>query len=87
LTEFRVAPAELTDRLYALTEPLAVRVAGALARDAGLIAAPAPILGEATSVSTAPVTAMPPEAYPPPPVTWPDPSSRPSQPPNGLPTH
>ncbi len=63
LTEFRAAPSELTDRLYALTEPFAKQIAAAIARDAGLLPAPAPILaepspatffnGSATAISTA----------------------------------
>ena len=96
LTEFRAAPAELTDRLYALAQPLAARIAAGLSRDAGLIAAPPPILGEAPQVSTAPVTAAPPEAYPPPapppppefpPLPPPETPWPPAQPQTGFPSH
>ncbi|MDD5302315.1 MAG: hypothetical protein PHS14_04325 [Elusimicrobia bacterium] len=75
LTEFRASPVELTDRLYLMSEPLAVRIAAGLARDTGLVPAAAPILApppEATfvngappAISTAPAAVMPP-AFPPP---------------------
>lgn len=48
LTEFRAAPVELTDRLYALAVPFAGRVAAGFAQDAGLRPAPPPILAEQT---------------------------------------
>ncbi len=52
LTEFRAAPAELTDRLYSLSAPLADRIAAGLARDVGLIPAPPPIAVETTPPAT-----------------------------------
>ena len=72
LTEFRAEPVHLTDRLYAMSEPLALRIATGLARDVRLLAAPAPIAvssapapgvfinGAPTMVSTEAVTAIPP---------------------------
>jgi hypothetical protein len=64
LTEFRAAPPELTDRLYAMSAPLADKIAAGLARDAGLIPAPPPIAvempvqtsfhGSPVEISTAP---------------------------------
>jgi hypothetical protein len=65
LTEFRAAPAELTDRLYALAVPFAGRVAAGFAADAGLRPAPPPILAEQTpapgllDLSTPPAAAAP----------------------------
>lgn len=82
LTEFRAAPAELTDRLYGLTSELGQRVAASLAREAGLVPAPPAIpaepalqatfqngapLGVAVSTEIPPVTAAPPEPAPAPP--------------------
>ena len=93
LTEFRAAPTELTDRLFALSEPLAVRLAGALARDVNLMAAPPPILAEAPQISTAPVTELPPvtEAPPPPPpeppAPFPSPVRETEKPQSGFPAH
>ena len=70
LTEFRAAPNELTDRLYAMSEPLAARIAAGFARDVRLLAAPPPILSDVTpagtffngapaAVSTAPASVAP----------------------------
>ena len=93
LTEFRAAPAELTDRLFAMSEPLAVRLAGALAREVSLMAAPPPITAEAPQVSTAPVTELPPvTAAPPPPAPeppspFPSPVRETEKPQSGFPTH
>lgn len=80
LTEFRAEPAQLTDRLYALSQPLAARIAAGLARDAALMPAPPPVLapapstdtavtGGAPDISTAPLVApaAPVTAAPPPP--------------------
>jgi hypothetical protein len=52
LTEFRAVPSELTDRLYAMAAPLGARVAAELAREAGLLPAPAPILSESVPQAT-----------------------------------
>ena len=70
LTEFRAVPSDLTDRLIAMAEPLAQKIAAGFARDAGLIPAPprivleaapapapAPFAGSPAEISTAPVTA------------------------------
>ncbi|MBI2386300.1 MAG: hypothetical protein HYV14_09835 [Elusimicrobia bacterium] len=70
LSEFRAAPVELTDRLQTLAVPLAAKIASGLAQDAGLIAAPPPILAEpapattfangaAPDISTTPLVAAP----------------------------
>lgn len=95
LTEFRASPAELTDRLFAMSQPLAVRLAGALAREVNLMAPPPPITAEAPQISSAPVTALPPvtEAPPPPPpapeppAPFPSPVRETQQPQSGLPSH
>ncbi len=61
LSEFRAAPGELTDRLYALSAPLAVKITAAFMQDAGLTAAPSipvalPLQASATTyLSGAPV--------------------------------
>lgn len=95
LTEFRATPQDLTDRLYALSEPLAARVATDLSRDVRLAgvpyslsapSTPAPgvfVNGQPTAASTAPVTAAPPAAPPlaPPSAPWPPASPDPQQPP------
>jgi hypothetical protein len=52
LTEFRVAPTELTDRLYALSETLAGQIAADFARDVVLMPAPAPISVDAAPSAT-----------------------------------
>lgn len=67
LTEFRAAPGELTDRLYAMASPFGSRIAAGFARDAGLRPAPPPILVDAPPAPglldlSTPVTAAPPEA-------------------------
>ncbi len=70
LTEFRASPTELTDRLYAMSVPLADKIASGLAREAGLTPAPPPIVietapqatfhnGSAPDISTAALVAMP----------------------------
>jgi hypothetical protein len=60
LTEFRAAPAELTDRLVALAAPLAAKIAADLARDASLVPAPPPIAVEtAPAPAPAPFTGAP----------------------------
>lgn len=90
LTEFRAEPTELTDRLFALSVPLAGKIAADLARDTGLIPAAPPILasppgatfinGAAPDVSTAPLVA--PQIAPPPPLqTPPAPPPPPAWPP------
>jgi len=78
LTEFRAAPAELTDRLQTLAAPLAEKIAAGLAKDVSLIPAPPPIAvetapapaapfeGSPAEISTSP-TAAPPAAPPEPP--------------------
>lgn len=78
LTEFRANPVELTDRLYALSVPLADKIANSLARDVGLYAPPPPPIaapaaayynGASDATPVAPVTELPPEpvtARPPP---------------------
>ncbi len=66
LTEFRAAPAELTDRLYALSAPLADRIAAGLARDAGLIPPPPPIAIEAAPPGGVELSSAPAQAAPPP---------------------
>lgn len=92
LTEFRAAPVELTDRLFALAVPFAGRVAAGFAVDAGLRAAPPPILAEQlpapglldlSTPSTGPaVNAPPPSGDGPPAPVFP------SQPPQqGFPSH
>ncbi len=97
LTEFRATPTDLTDRLYALSAPLATRVVTDLSHDVRLIGAPVSLAvpsvptagvfvnGQPTMVSTEPVTAAPPPpppAPPAPPPAWP-PAQQPT---NGLPT-
>lgn len=77
LTEFRAAPAELTDRLYAMAAPLAAKIAAGFARDASLIPAPPPILAE--PAPEAGVTSAPPEAVAPP-IAGPPPPSEPAKP-------
>lgn len=52
LTEFRAAPNELTDRLYALSVPLANKIALGFARDARLIPSAPPILAESVPAAT-----------------------------------
>jgi len=74
LTEFRAEPVELTDRLFALSQPLAAKIAAGLVRDAGLIPAPPPILAEpvpaaAPAPAAAPDISTAPLAAPAPPVT------------------
>jgi hypothetical protein len=66
LTEFRADPPDLTNRLYALSEPLAAKIAAGFARDVGLRPPPPPILagllpanfynGSAPGISTAAAT-------------------------------
>lgn len=102
LTEFRASPVELTDRLYALSVPLADKIAAGLARDAGLTPAPAPITvetapaaayinGSPAAISTAPAAVMPPSVppfYTPPPPAWPPPAPvEPAKPQTGFPSH
>lgn len=76
LTEFRAEPTELTDRLFAMSVPLAGKIAAGLARDTRLMPAPPPILesppgttfinGAAPDISTAPLVApLPPSPLPP----------------------
>ncbi|MDO8756393.1 MAG: hypothetical protein Q7J64_00115, partial [Elusimicrobiota bacterium] len=77
LTEFRAAPAELTDRLLTLAAPLGQKIAGSLARETGLRPAPPPILvetppvpapsGAAPDISTAPLVAPSTDVVPSPP--------------------
>ena len=52
LTEFRAEPRELTDRLYAMSEPLALKIVADFARDARLIPAPPPILSGTAPAGT-----------------------------------
>jgi hypothetical protein len=86
LTEFRAAPTELTDRLYVMSAPLAVRIATGFERDTGMIAAPPPIV---TGTDPATIAAPPgtPPAFNPPPA-WP-PAGQPAQPtvPSSFPSH
>lgn len=64
LTEFRAAPVELTDRLYALAVPFAGRVAAGFAQDTGLRPAPPPILAEHQTPAPGLVDLSPPPAPP-----------------------
>ncbi len=48
VTEFRAEPVDLTNRLFAMSEPLALQIAGNLARDVGLVPPPPPIAVETT---------------------------------------
>ncbi len=67
LTEFRAEPTELTDRLFAMSVPLAGKIAAGLARDTGLLPPAPPIVesppeatfinGAAPDISTAPLVA------------------------------
>ncbi len=52
LTEFRAEPVELTDRLFALSGPLAAKIAAGLARDARLMPAPPPVIAESLPSAT-----------------------------------
>lgn len=61
LSEFRAIPSDLTDRLYALSEPLGARIASGFAREAGLLPAPPPIIREVLP-ETPSVTSEPPVA-------------------------
>lgn len=100
LTEFRAAPVELTDRLYALAVPFAGRVAAGFAQDAGLRPAPPPILAEQlpapglvdllTPAATAPVAVEPstgPAVYAPPAGDGPPAPVFPAKPEQGLRSH
>lgn len=87
LTEFRADPTELTDRLYAMSAPLAAKIAAGLARDTGLLPAPPPILAEESH----PATLLPveistgPAVYaPPPPSPLPLAPAEPAKPESGL---
>lgn len=94
LSEFRAVPSDLTDRLYAMSLPFALQIAGGLARETGLIPPAPPILAPAATfvngapadISTAPVAAISPSttaAQAPvtpawPPITQPAPTAPPS---------
>jgi len=77
LTEFRAEPVQLTDRLYAMSVPLAEKIAASFAQEAGLIpppppvvvleAPPAPVYGAAPDISTAPLVSPAPAEAPAPP--------------------
>lgn len=90
LTEFRANPVELTDRLYALSAPLAEKIAAALAREVGLYAPPPPPVappaaafynGGTDAAAPVPVTEAPPEPVTaqPPPVTEAPPPAPPAE--------
>ena len=52
LTEFRAEPVELTDRLFAMSAPLAAKIAAGLARDTRLMPAPPPVIAETLPQAT-----------------------------------
>ena len=96
LTEFRADPTDLTDRLYAMSVPLANQIASSLARDVGLLPAAPPILADSAQTatfvngaSTAVETSSAAAVYAPPaqPLAPPSGQPEPAQPQTGFQSH